>query len=80
MLDYMKIEHLSIEAREIASMSLAIETAITAGIYTTDNYYDALSLLTTLITEHAKKLSLLVDRKDGGITTDQIAHIIHTFG
>ena len=55
------IEDLGLEAEQLAAMSLAIEDAIAYGPFTEKAYHGALSLLSNLLNDHAKKIYAQVD-------------------
>ena len=60
MINRHEIEDLGVEAKQIAATAHAIQDAIFYGPSTGESYYDALSLLTNLIYEHAQKINNIV--------------------
>jgi len=57
MIDWQEIEDLSTEADQLATMAQTVEDAIAYGPFTEKTYHGALSLLTTLMRQHAQKIN-----------------------
>ncbi len=60
MINRHEIENLGVEAKQIAATANAIQDAIFYGPSSGESYYDALSLLTNLMYEHAQKINNIV--------------------
>lgn len=56
MIDWKEVEALGTEAEQLATMAQTVEDAIAYGPFTEKTYHGALSLLTTLIHQHARKI------------------------
>jgi len=57
MIDWQEIEELGTEADQLATMAQTVEDAIAYGPFTEKYYHGALSLLTTLMRQHAQKIN-----------------------
>jgi len=56
MINWQEIEDLGTEAEQLATMAQAVEDAIAYGPFTEKAYHGALTLLTSLIRQHAQKI------------------------
>ena len=57
MINWQEIEDLGLEAKQLATMALTIEDAMSYGPSSAETYLDTLSLLTILIHQHATKIN-----------------------
>ena len=63
MIKWYDVETLGTEAAQLANLSLTIEAAMSSGHPTADTYLGSMSILTTLMHEHANKLNSLMQEE-----------------
>ena len=71
MIDRNEIEDLALEARQIACLSLSIENAMYYGPNTAETYYDALSAVTDLMSQHADKLRTVINKESAALSAEK---------
>ena len=60
MINRHELENLGVEAKQLAVTAQAIQDAIFYGTSSCESYFDALSLLTNLMYDHAEKINSIV--------------------
>ena len=70
---YSDLEDAMYAAKDLASMALAIETAIVQGANQATEYYGALSLFTSLLRDHSSKIEALLQQEKARMKMPPVA-------